>query len=238
MLQRNDDLSKLLVINKLDNVGIDLDSGHKYALRNIQAGENVIKYGQPIGHTTADVAVGEHIHSHNMKTNLSGKLEYTYTPGEVMDEMQKNRFLILFNPESDLYGLGWQQWRARLAMANGGFWGQGYMQGEIVQSNQLPKGYNDFIFASAGEELGMLGLLAIILLLSAICVRLLIIAHRAKDKAGAVICTGVFGMLAAQNVPPVMFPGSAFHGTTERTTMHEDARFTARGGSDHETDSF
>ena len=118
----------------------------------------------------------------------------------IMDEMQKNRFLILFNPESDLYGLGWQQWRARLAMANGGFWGQGYMQGEIVQSNQLPKGYNDFIFASAGEELGMLGLLAIILLLSAICVRLLIIAHRAKDKAGAVICTGVFGMLAAQSI--------------------------------------
>jgi len=90
MLQRNDDLSKLLVINKLDNVGIDLDSGHKYALRNLRAGENVIKYGQPIGHTTADVAVGEHIHSHNMKTNLSGKLEYSYTPSEVMDEKQKS----------------------------------------------------------------------------------------------------------------------------------------------------
>jgi len=118
----------------------------------------------------------------------------------LLDEMQKNRFLILFNPEADLYGDGWQQWRARLALANGGFWGQGYMKGEIVQSNQLPKGYNDFIFASAGEELGMLGLLAIILLLGAICVRLLIISHRAKDKAGAVICVGIFGMLAAQSI--------------------------------------
>ncbi len=118
----------------------------------------------------------------------------------LLDEMQKNRFLILFNPEADLYGRGWQQWRARLALANGGFWGQGYMKGEIVQSNQLPKGYNDFIFASAGEELGMLGLLAIILLLGAMCVRLLITAHRAKDKAGAVICVGIFGMLAAQSI--------------------------------------
>ena len=118
----------------------------------------------------------------------------------IMDDMQKDRFMILFNPESDLYGLGWQQWRARLALANGGFWGQGYMQGEIVQSNQLPKGYNDFIFASAGEELGMFGLLAIILLLGAICVRLLMIAHRAKDKSGSVICTGIFGMLLAQTV--------------------------------------
>ncbi len=86
MLQRNDDLSKLLVINKQDNVGIDLASGHKYALRNIQAGENIIKYGQPIGHATEDITVGEHVHSHNMKTNLSGKLEYTYTPGEMMRE--------------------------------------------------------------------------------------------------------------------------------------------------------
>ena len=118
----------------------------------------------------------------------------------VMDDMQKNRFKILFDPEGDLYGLGWQQWRARLALANGGFWGQGYMKGEIVQSNQLPKGYNDFIFASAGEELGMLGLLAIILLLGAICVRLLVVAHKAKDKAGAIICTGIFGMLLAQSV--------------------------------------
>ncbi len=118
----------------------------------------------------------------------------------VMDDMQKERFMILFNPEADLYGSGWQQWRARLALANGGFWGQGYMKGEIVQGNQLPKGYNDFIFASAGEELGMFGLLVIILLLGAICVRLLVIAHRAKDKPGNIICTGIFGMLAAQSI--------------------------------------
>ena len=118
----------------------------------------------------------------------------------LLDEMQKKRFLILFNPEADLYGNGWQQWRARLALANGGFWGQGYMQGDIVQSNQLPKGYNDFIFASAGEELGMLGLLAIILLLGGICVRLILTAHRAKDTAGAVICVGIFGMHMAQSI--------------------------------------
>ena len=90
MLQQKDDLSALLVINKLDNVGIDLSNGHKYALRDIRAGENVIKYGQPIGHATADIAEGMHIHSHNMKTNLSGKLEYTYQPGEVMNEKRES----------------------------------------------------------------------------------------------------------------------------------------------------
>ena len=118
----------------------------------------------------------------------------------VMSDDQKSRFEILFNLESDLYGKGWQQWRARTAMANGGLFGQGYMQGEFVQGNKLPKGYNDFIFASAGEELGMLGLIAIMGLLLAICIRILIVAHRSKNKAGKIICSGIFAMIATQSI--------------------------------------
>ena len=85
MLKENN-LSSLLVINKLDNVGIDLRDSHKYALRDIKSGENIIKYGQPIGHATEDVKVGDHVHTHNVKTNLSGKLEYTYEKSECHDE--------------------------------------------------------------------------------------------------------------------------------------------------------
>lgn len=118
----------------------------------------------------------------------------------VMSDDQKSRFEILFDLESDLYGKGWQQWRARTAMANGGFFGQGYMKGDFVQGNKLPKGYNDFIFSSAGEELGMLGLLAIMALLLAICIRILIVAHKAKNKAGKIICAGVFAMIATQSI--------------------------------------
>ena len=67
-------------INPLDNVEVNLDNGHKYALRDIKRGEDVIKYGNPIGHATCDIAAGEHVHTHNLKTNLSGGLEYTYEP--------------------------------------------------------------------------------------------------------------------------------------------------------------
>ncbi len=67
-------------IHPMDNVEIHLDDGHKYACRDIARGENIIKYGQPVGHATQDIRKGEHIHSHNLKTNLSGALEYTYTP--------------------------------------------------------------------------------------------------------------------------------------------------------------
>ncbi len=69
-----------MLINKLDNVEVNLETGHKHARTDIKCGENIIKYGNPIGHATADIKAGEHIHTHNMKTNLSGKIEYTYTP--------------------------------------------------------------------------------------------------------------------------------------------------------------
>ena len=65
-------------INRLDNVDINLENGHKYALCDIKKGENIIKYGNPIGHATEDIKKGEHVHTHNVKTNLSGNLEYTY----------------------------------------------------------------------------------------------------------------------------------------------------------------
>lgn len=69
-----------MLINKLDNVEVNLNDGHKYAVRDIKCGENIIKYGQPIGHATEDIKKGEHVHTHNTKTNLSGKLEYKYEP--------------------------------------------------------------------------------------------------------------------------------------------------------------
>ena len=64
-------------IHKNDNVEVR-DNGHKYALIDIKKGENVIKYGSPIGHATENIKKGDHVHTHNVKTNLNGNLEYTY----------------------------------------------------------------------------------------------------------------------------------------------------------------
>ncbi len=67
-----------MLINKLDNVEINLENGHKYAVQYIRKGENVIKYGSPIGHAICDIEKGELVHTHNLKTNLSGNIEYAY----------------------------------------------------------------------------------------------------------------------------------------------------------------
>ncbi len=69
-----------MMINKLDNVEVNLKNGHKYAVCNIKKGENIIKYANPIGHAITDIKAGEHVHTHNMKTNLSDIITYEYNP--------------------------------------------------------------------------------------------------------------------------------------------------------------
>ena len=59
---------------------MDIPQGHKMTLKALSAGDQVIKYGFSIGHATEDVGVGAWIHTHNMRTNLEGELEYTYNP--------------------------------------------------------------------------------------------------------------------------------------------------------------
>jgi altronate hydrolase len=58
----------------------DIPQGHKIALVDLKKGDDVIKYGYPIGHLLSDVTSGQWLHTHNIKTNLSGTLSYTYTP--------------------------------------------------------------------------------------------------------------------------------------------------------------
>ncbi|AGP41779.1 altronate hydrolase [Sorangium cellulosum So0157-2] len=58
----------------------DIPAGHKVALRAVAAGEPVRKYGWPIGRATVDIEPGDHVHTHNLATALSGLDTYTYEP--------------------------------------------------------------------------------------------------------------------------------------------------------------
>ena len=69
-----------VLIHPDDNVRVDLENGHKYAVRDIEKGEKVIKYGFPIGTATEEIKTGEHVHSHNLQTDLSGISDYIYKP--------------------------------------------------------------------------------------------------------------------------------------------------------------
>ena len=67
----------------------DIPQGHKMAVKPIKNGENVIKYGFPIGHATADAQPGTWMHTHNVHTNLSGEVEYSYNPAPDLAPLPK-----------------------------------------------------------------------------------------------------------------------------------------------------
>ncbi len=117
----------------------------------------------------------------------------------IMNDDQKGRiYALLFPTEEDYLGILWQQWRGRVAMANGGLTGQGIFKGSLVQSGSIPYGYNDFIFTSIGEEFGLLGCLTVLAVLTAICIKIMKNGRRSEDTLGLMICTGVFAMLVGQ----------------------------------------
>ena len=58
----------------------DIPAGHKFALNDLKPNEKVIKYGYPIGLATADITAGQHVHTHNVKSDVNGILEYAYNP--------------------------------------------------------------------------------------------------------------------------------------------------------------
>lgn len=116
----------------------------------------------------------------------------------VMNDDQQARLQSIFDLEDDLQGSDWQQWRGRIALANGGWFGQGLFKGQLTQIGDVPESYNDFIFVSIGEELGVIGCLICVALLAVICIRILRIGAIAREKRGKLICVGMFAMLFSQ----------------------------------------
>ena len=58
----------------------DTPAGHKVLINDTAKGENIIKYGYPIGHAMDNLKAGEWVNENNLKTNLSGTLTYEYKP--------------------------------------------------------------------------------------------------------------------------------------------------------------
>ena len=119
----------------------------------------------------------------------------------VMNDDQQARInALFFGAENDYLNTMYQQWRGRVAMANGGIFGQGLFNGTLTQTGSIPEGYNDFIFTCIGEELGLVGCILVLVLISALCIRILRIGFRSDSQLGLVICTGIFTMIMSQTV--------------------------------------
>jgi len=83
-----EDLSRGEVVEGV-TLSVDIPRGHKIVLKDLRAGDNVIKYGFPIGHVTKDAPAGSLVDHSCIKTNLDGILDYSYDPRLV--EIEKSR---------------------------------------------------------------------------------------------------------------------------------------------------
>ena len=89
---------KSVIIDSKDNVAVmlengkDIPIGHKFALRDIDIGEDVIKYGHSIGRATAKISKGEWVHTHNLHSNLDKEKEYDYSYNGILLDTQKKTF--------------------------------------------------------------------------------------------------------------------------------------------------
>ncbi len=116
---------------------------------------------------------------------------------------QVDRFLAFTNPDLDPRGAGYNTEQARIAVGNGGLFGEGLFQGSQTRSGFVPEQHTDFVFTVAGEELGLVGAGAVIALLAVVIWRALIIASRADDVFGRVAAAGIacwLGFQAFQNI--------------------------------------
>lgn len=89
----------------------DIARGHKFAIDNISQDQNIIKYGYPIGHALQPIYIGEHIHTHNVKTNLSDINEYEYEPDFVpLAEQKDDRDVQIYRRSNGNIGIRNELW--------------------------------------------------------------------------------------------------------------------------------
>ena len=113
------------------------------------------------------------------------------------------RIRVVFDHALDPKGKGWHQGRSLLAIGSGKLTGMGYLHGKQTQSpasDSLPARHTDFIFSVCGEELGLIGCCAVLLLLLAIILRCVWVARRARSHTSAYIAMGFAGMLMIQTI--------------------------------------
>lgn len=118
----------------------------------------------------------------------------------VLADYQKKRIITQMNPEGDPLNMGYQQIQGKLSIGSGGLFGTGLFKGPRVANNVVPIQESDFIFSVAGEELGFVGCVLIILLLLLLIFRIGFIARKCNDTIGSFICFGFIGLIFSQTI--------------------------------------
>ncbi len=121
---------------------------------------------------------------------------------QLIKEYQQTRILAWLHPSEYVNTEGYQQANSITAIGSGQLWGKGLNNniiGSVKNGNFISEPQTDFIFAIIGEELGFVGSCEVILLLFLIALECVMIARKAKDTAGMIICSGMAGLVGFQS---------------------------------------
>ena len=120
----------------------------------------------------------------------------------ILQDYQKKRILVLFNPSLDPYGTGpmYHTIRAMRSLTGGALTGQGLFQGNRTQSGALYAQHTDYIFAAIGEEMGFVGCVLVLVLMALIIGRCIWVGIRSQDTLRRMICFGAASALIFQVV--------------------------------------
>lgn len=149
----------------------------------------------------------------------------------ILQDYQKNRIINLFSPENDPSGAGYHVLQSKLAVGSGRVFGSGLYKGPSQLNNLLPERHTDFIYSVVCEELGLIGGVLVIVIMSAIILRSLYIGLNARNPLGRYMCVGVASMLAFQTfenigmcigifpITGITLPFFSYGGSSLLTTM-------------------
>ena len=110
---------------------------------------------------------------------------YVYSLDYVVKKLpshHQNRIMVLFDPDVDPLGVGWNVTQSKIAIGSGGLFGKGYLEGTQTKFDFVPEQHTDFIFCTLGEEFGWLGSFIMISLFVSLLLRLIFLAERQKTR--------------------------------------------------------
>lgn len=118
-----------------------------------------------------------------------------------LNDEHRNRILALFDLDGNaMTNYGWQQYQGKVSIASGGISGDGLYNGSRVEYGIVPEQENDFIFTVAGEELGFIGCIVLLLILLFIIIKVMMNASNSNDIEGKYLCIGVFALISSQTI--------------------------------------
>ncbi|RPI24950.1 MAG: rod shape-determining protein RodA [Acidobacteria bacterium] len=113
----------------------------------------------------------------------------------VLEDYQKQRILVTFDPDLDPKGYGYQTRQSQIAIGSGGLLGTGLGNGLQSQLGFVPEIHTDFIFALLAEETGLLGACLVLMLYLFVLSRMIRIGEQARDRSGILIITGIASLI-------------------------------------------